>query len=275
MKELKSERIDELHAIANRARALALTLAHNVNESHSAGALSMADILAVLYSEYIDVEKVKAESPERDRFILSKGHCCASLYAMLAEVGILDRDELLKNFAQNGTHYYAHATHTLPGVELSTGSLGHGLPVTCGMALGAKKSGKNFKVYCLVGDGEMDEGSNWEAIAFAAHHRLDNLYLIIDKNQMQALGDTKDVLSLDPMADKLRAFNWDVEEIDGNNIEAIVNALENLMNRSGKPKVIVANTIKGKGVSFMEHNLKFHYSAPKDDELKQALEELA
>ena len=275
MKEFTSERVKELQKIANRARALALTLAHKVNESHSAGALSMADILAVLYSEYIDVEKVKADSPNRDRFILSKGHCCASLYAMLAEVGILDRDELLKNFAQNGTHYYAHATHTLPGVELSTGSLGHGLPVACGFASGAKKSGKNFKVYCLVGDGEMDEGSNWEAIAFAAHHHLDNLCLIIDKNKMQALGDTKDVLCLDPMADKLRAFNWEVEEIDGNDIEDVISAFECFQHRSGKPFVIVANTIKGKGVSFMEHNLKYHYSAPKDDELKQALEELA
>lgn len=267
--------INELHKIANHIRGVALILAHNVNESHSAGAMSMADILAVLYSEYVDVGAIKANSLKRDRVILSKGHCCASLYAMLAEVGIMDKDELMEKFAQNGTIYFAHASHQLPGVELSTGSLGHGLPVACGMALGAKKSGLNFKVYCIVGDGEMNEGSNWEAIAFVAHHHLDNLCLIIDKNKMQALGDTKDVLCLDPMADKLRAFNWDVEEIDGNDIEDVISAFECFQHRSGKPFVIVANTIKGKGVSFMEHNLKFHYSAPKDDELKQALEELA
>ena len=267
--------IKELQAIANRIRGVALTLAHNANESHSGGALSMADILAVLYSEYMDIDAIKSKSPERDRFILSKGHCCASLYAMLAEVGILDKDELMENFAKNRTHYFAHASHTLPGVELSTGSLGHGLPVACGMALGAKKSGKNFKVYCLVGDGEMNEGSNWEAIMFAAHHHLDNLCLIIDKNKMQALGDTKDILCLDPMPEKLAAFRWDVEDIDGNDIEDVISAFECFKHRSGKPFVMVANTSKGKGVSFMEHNLKFHYSAPKDDELKQALEELA
>lgn len=267
--------IAEIQKTANRIRAVALTLAHNVNESHSGGALSMADILAVLYTKYIDVKAVKSNSPNRDRFILSKGHCCASLYAMLAEVGILDKTELMESFAKNGTHYFAHASHTLPGVELSTGSLGHGLPVASGMALGAKKSGKNFKVYCLVGDGEMDEGSNWEAILFAAHHHLDNLCLIIDKNQMQAMGDTKDVLCLDPMPEKLKAFGWNVEEIDGHDIEDIVSAFENFKRCSKKPFVIVANTIKGKGVSFMEHNLRFHYSAPKDDELKLALEELA
>lgn len=267
--------VEEIKKIANRVRAVALTLAHDANESHSGGALSMSDILAVLYTSYIDVEAVKSKSPNRDRFILSKGHCCASLYAMLAEVEIMDKAELMQNFAKNGTHYFAHASHTLPGVELSTGSLGHGLPVACGMALGAKKSGKGFKVYCLVGDGEMDEGSNWEAIMFAAHHHLDNLCLIIDKNQMQAMGDTKDVLCLDPLPEKFEAFGWNVKEIDGHDIEDIVLAFENFKCCSKKPFVIVANTIKGKGVCFMEHNLRFHYSAPKDDELKLALEELA
>lgn len=267
--------IAELQKIANRIRAMALTLAHNANESHSGGALSMADILAVLYTEILNVEAIKTNRPDRDRFILSKGHCCACLYAMLAEVGIMDKDELMQNFAKNGTHYFAHASHTLPGVELSTGSLGHGLPVACGMALGAKKNGLGLKVYCLVGDGEMNEGSNWEAIMFAVHHHLDNLCLIIDKNKMQALGDTKDVLCLDPLPEKLASFGWNVCEIDGHNISAIMSAFELFRNNDGQPFVIIANTIKGKGVSFMEHNLKFHYSAPKDEELKQALEELA
>lgn len=266
---------EELHNIANSIRAVALTMAHNVNESHSAGALSMADILAVLYTEYIDISLIKTNSPSRDRFVLSKGHCCASYYAMLAEVDILNANDLMQNFAKNGSHYFAHTAHQLPGVELSTGSLGHGLPVACGMALGAKKSGMNFKVYCLVGDGEMNEGSNWEAIAFAAHHHLDNLCLIIDKNQMQAMGDTKDILCLDPMPEKLEAFNWEVADVDGNDIEDVITALEQFKHNSGKPFVIVANTIKGKGVSFMEHNLKYHYSAPTTEELKQALEELA
>lgn len=267
--------IKNIQKFANEIRSIAVTLAHNVNESHSGGALSMADLLAVIYTKYIGVAAIKENRSDRDRFILSKGHCCATLYAALAKVGILSEKELFRSFAQDGTYYFAHASHMLPGVELSTGSLGHGLPVACGMAIGAKRAGSNTKVYCVVGDGEMDEGSNWEAIMFAAHHKLDNLYLIIDKNQMQALGNTKDVLSLDPLPCKLETFNWEVVEIDGNNVEQIVSAFEYLHTcTSGKPKVIVANTIKGKGVSYMENNLRFHYSAPNELELKQALEEL-
>lgn len=189
-------------------------------------------------------------------------------------MGFFTKQELLDNFAKNGTHFFAHASHTLPGVELSTGSLGHGLPVSCGLALGSKRSGLGFDVYCIVGDGEMDEGSNWEAIMMAAHNKLDNLCLIIDKNQMQALGDTKDVLCLDPMADKLKSFMWNVVEIDGHDYDQIVSAFDNFKKCKGKPTVIVANTVKGKGVSFMEHNLKFHYSAPTDVELMKAKEEL-
>lgn len=267
--------INEIQKTANRIRSMALKMAHNANESHSGGALSMADIVAVLFTGYIDASLIKEKNPQRERFILSKGHCCATYYAMLAELGILDTEDLLKGFAQNGTQFFAHTAHQLPGVELSTGSLGHGLPVACGLALGAKKSGMNFKVYCLVGDGEMNEGSNWEAIAFAAHHHLDNLCLIIDKNQMQAMGNTKDILCLDPMPEKLEAFNWEVTDIDGNNIEDVISAFDQFQHNTDKPFVVIANTIKGKGVSFMEHNLKFHYSAPKDDELKQALEELS
>lgn len=266
--------INNLFKKAQSARYLALELAHNANESHSGGALSMADLLVVLYSKYLKNSPQTQKDPKRDRFILSKGHCCSVYYSVLAEMGYFAKKELLENFAKNGTHFFAHASHTLPGVELSTGSLGHGLPVACGMALGAKRSGLNFDVYCVVGDGEMDEGSNWEAIMMAAHNKLNNLCLIVDKNKMQALGDTKDVLSLDPMADKFRAFQWNVVEIDGHNYSQIIAAFEKFKTNANNPTVIVANTIKGKGVSFMEHNLKFHYSAPNDDELKKAKEEL-
>lgn len=266
--------INELYQKAQAARFLALELAHNANESHSGGALSMADVLMTLYANYLNNSPQMQNDATRDRFILSKGHCCSLYYAVLAEMGFFIKQELLDNFAKNGTHFFAHASHTLPGVELSTGSLGHGLPVSCGLALGAKRSNKNFNVYCIVGDGEMDEGSNWEAIMMAAHNKLDNLCLIIDKNKMQALGDTKDVLCLDPLVEKLRSFMWNVIEIDGHNYEQIIAAFDNYMGCKGRPTVIVANTIKGKGVSFMEHNLKFHYSAPNDDELKKAKEEL-
>lgn len=265
---------DKLFRMAQGVRYTTLLLSHNANESHTAGALSMADILVTLYANYLNNSPEIKDSPERDRFILSKGHCCASLYAVLAEMGYFEKSDLMDHFAENGTHFYAHASHTLPGIELSTGSLGHGLPVACGMALGAKRSGRNYKVYCLCGDGEMNEGSNWEAIMAAAHNNLDNLCLIIDKNKMQALGDTKDVLCLDPMPAKLDAFQWNVIDIDGHDYDQIIAAFDNFKACIGKPTVIVANTIKGKGVSFMEHNLKFHYTAPTAEELIKAMEEL-
>lgn len=255
-------------------RYTALELAHYANESHSGGAMSMADVLVTLYANYLNNNIQLQDDPNRDRFILSKGHCCALYYAVLAEMGFFDKKDLINNFAKNGTHFYAHATHTLPGVELSTGSLGHGLPVACGMAVGAKRKGSNFNVYCIVGDGEMDEGSNWEAIMFASHNQLDNLCLIVDKNQMQALGDTKDILCLDPLLEKIKAFGWNVIEIDGHNYDQIIAAFENFKICDGRPTAIVANTTKGKGVSFMEHNIKFHYSAPTVEELKKAKGEL-
>lgn len=265
---------NDLFRIAQSVRYTALELAHNANESHSGGALSMADILVTLYINYLNNNFDLQNNPSRDRFILSKGHCCSLYYAVLAEMGFFKKQELLDNFAKNGTHFYAHASHKLPGVELSTGSLGHGLPVACGLALGAKRNGLNYNVYCIIGDGEINEGSNWEAIMFAAHHQLDNLCLIVDKNQMQALGETKDILCLDPLPDKLISFKWNVLDIDGHNYDQIINAFESFQKCKKYPTVIVANTIKGKGVSFMEHNLKFHYSAPNDDELKQAKKEL-
>lgn len=265
---------NELFRLAQSVRYTALELAHNANESHSGGSLSMADILVTLYGNYINNNVKLQNEPERDRFILSKGHCCALYYAVLAEMGFFSKQELIENFAKNGTHFFAHVTHKLPGVELSTGSLGHGLSVACGLALGAKLKLLNFNVYCIIGDGEINEGSNWEAIMFAAHNKLDNLCLIIDKNKMQALGDTKDVLCLDPLPAKLDAFQWNVIEINGHNYDQIIAAFENFKTSKGKPTVIVANTIKGKGVSFMENNLKFHYTAPTIEELTIAKEEL-
>lgn len=265
---------DKLFRLAQEVRYTSLLLSHNANESHTAGAMSMADILVTLYVNYLNNSPEIQDYIERDRFILSKGHCCASLYAILAEMGYLNKNELMEKYAVNGTHFYAHASHTLPGIELSTGSLGHGLPVACGLALGAKRRGIDYNVYCLVGDGEMNEGSNWEAIMFAAHNKLDNLCLIIDKNKMQALGDTKDILCLDPLPAKLNAFQWNVIDIDGHDYDQIMTAFEKFKSCKDIPTVIIANTIKGKGVSFMEHNLKFHYSAPTTEELKLAKEEL-
>lgn len=259
---------------AKAIRRTAIQLAYNTNTSHTGGTLSQADILAVLYSGVMNITPETMNAPDRDRFIQSKGHCCASYYAALALKGFMDYDELMENYCKDGSQYFEHVSHKLPGVEFSTGSLGHGLPVACGMALGSKRSNNPFNVYIIVGDGEINEGSNWEAIMFAAHNKLDNLCVILDKNKMQALGDTKDILCLDPMVEKFQAFQWNVIDIDGNDVKFLTEAFENFKKCEGRPTVIIANTIKGKGVSYMEHNLRFHYSAPNADELKIAMEEL-
>lgn len=266
--------IQEIKDFAKAIRRISVQLAYKTRTSHTGGTMSQADILAVLYSGVMNITPETMDVPSRDRFIQSKGHCCASYYAALALRGFMSYDELMSHYCMNGSKYFEHVSHKLPGVELSTGSLGHGLPVACGMALGAKRSGINNDVYIIIGDGEINEGSNWEAIMFAAHNNLDNLCVILDKNQMQALGDTKDVLCLDPMPEKLKAFQWNVIDIDGHDIQQILKAFDNFKRTAGKPTIIIANTIKGKGVSYMEHNLKFHYSAPNDEEYKIAMEEL-
>lgn len=266
--------IKEIEVFAKAIRRTAVQMAYNTKTSHTGGTMSQADVIAVLYSGIMNITPDTKDALNRDRFIQSKGHCCASYYAALALKGFMNYEDLMDNYCKNGSQYFEHVSHYLPGVELSTGSLGHGLPVACGMALGAKCTGNNNNVYIIIGDGEINEGSNWEAIMFASHNKLDNLCVILDKNQMQALGYTKDVLCLDPMSEKLKAFQWNVIDIDGHNIQEIINAFDNFKQTEGKPTIIVANTIKGKGVSYMEHNLKFHYSAPNDEEFEIAMKEL-
>ena len=266
--------IQAIKEFAKAIRRTAVLLAYKTNTSHTGGTMSQADALAVLYSGVMNITPETMDAPNRDRFIQSKGHCCASYYAALALKGFMNYDDLMENYCKDGSQYFEHVSHKLPGVELSTGSLGHGLAVACGMALGSKRSNNPFNVYIIIGDGEINEGSNWEAIMFAAHNKLDNLCVILDKNQMQALGDTKDVLCLDPMPEKFKAFQWNVLDIDGHDIGQLLDAFDNFKKTEGKPTVIIANTIKGKGVSYMENNLKFHYSAPNVEELKIALEEL-
>ena len=266
--------LQEIQNFAKEIRRTSVQLVYKTRTSHIGGAMSQADILAVLYSGVLNIAPNKLDDPDRDRLIESKGHCCTSYYAALALKGFIDYNELMNEFCKDGSQYFEHVSHKLPGIEVSTGSLGHGLPIACGMALGAKRANRSFKVYCIIGDGEINEGSNWEAIMFAAHNRLDNLCVILDKNKMQALGDTKDVLDLDPIAEKLKTFNWNVQEIDGHDVGQIVKAFDKFKGNIGSPTIIVANTIKGKGVSFMEHNLRFHYSPPNDEEMKIAMEEL-
>lgn len=234
----------------------------------------MADILAVLYSGVINITPETVEDPNRDRFLLSKGHCCASLYAILAIKGFLNKADLLENYGKNGGVYFSHVSHKLNGIEMSSGSLGHGLPFACGIAVSGRSLNLDYDTYCLTGDGELDEGSCWEAIMFAAHQKLSHLCLIVDYNKIQSLGDVKDICNLSPLADKFKAFNWNVLEIDGHDYCDIANAFAAFKREKDKPTVIIANTIKGKGVSFMEGKLLWHYRNPNDEQLTQAMEEL-
>lgn len=255
-------------------RAHALRMSHLANASHLGTCLSMADIVAVLYHSRLRIDPQNPTADDRDRFILSKGHGAAILYAALAERGFFPV-EWLDRYCQDGSPLGGHVTCAgVPGIEISTGSLGHGLPIGCGMALAAKRDGKDHRVYVLLSDGELDEGSNWEAILFAPHHALDNLVAIVDYNKIQALGATRDVLDLEPLAGKWRAFRWGVREIDGHDLQAVTRALDAVPFEPGLPSVIIAHTVKGKGVSFMEDRLKWHYRAPDAEELKKALAEL-
>ena len=260
--------------LANNIRKHAVTMTSLGGSSHIGSILSIADILAVLYGSVL---QVKAEEPrwiDRDRFILSKGHAGAGVYAALAESGFIPVDKL-KTHYQDGSDLSGHVSHKgIPGVEFSTGSLGPGLPVATGMALAAKINKNKHRVVVLMSDGECDEGSNWEAILFAAHHKLNNLVAIIDRNRLQSIHSTEDTLSLEPFPDKWKSFGWEVVEVDGHSHEEIFNACSNINTPQNKPLCVIANTTKGKNVSFMENNVLWHYRSPQGDEYKAAMLEL-
>jgi len=257
--------------LANRIRQNALKMVHTAKASHIASALSIVDILAVLYGKVMRFEPTEPSNPKRDRLILSKGHACVALYATLAEVGVIPKDQL-ETYGEDFSWLMNHISHKVDGVEFSTGALGHGLPFGVGKALAAQSRGDKWRVFVLLSDGEMDEGSNWEALMFAAHHKLSNLTAIIDYNKIQSLGSVAETLGLEPLVDKLKAFGCDVREFDGHVHELIENALLSVAN--AKPTVIVAHTIKGKGVSFMENRVEWHYKNPNDEQLASALAEL-
>jgi transketolase len=261
--------VAELESIARTLRAHAVRMVYHARASHLGGCLSIADILACLYWDTLRMDHAE----RRDRFILSKGHGAAILYAALAERGFFPVEELTTYCALN-SRLTGHVTSGVPGVELSTGSLGHGLPVGCGMALANKRDRSPARTVVLASDGELDEGSNWEAILFAAHHQLDNLLLIVDYNRIQSFGRVREVLDLDPLGDKFRAFRWAVREVDGHAMGQLADTLGNLPFEPGKPSVVIAHTRKGKGVSFMEDDLSWHYRGPTEEQLVRALEEL-
>lgn len=260
-------------ALARRLRSHALRMTNLGRSSHIGSCLSMADIMAVLYGAVLKIDPTRPAWADRDRLIVSKGHAAAIVYAALAEAGFFQVAEL-STYLSDGGRLAGHVTMTVPGVELSTGSLGHGLPVASGMALAAKRAGADWRSFCILSDGELDEGSNWEAIQFAQHFRLDNLVAIVDYNKIQSFGTVAEVSDLHPLADKFRAFNWGVHELDGHDHDALAAALSGPPPRQGYPTVIVAHTTKGKGVSFMEDQLLWHYRSPDDAQLAAALGEV-
>lgn len=269
------DEIENFQPVAKRARRDVLEMLYRRKAPHIGCSFSIVDILTVLYFKALKIDPKNTSDPGRDKFILSKGHAVPALYAVLHQRGFIDK-ELLDSFLVDGGSLEGHANRNLlQGIEVSTGSLGHGLSIASGMALSAKRDKSNYRVFTLLGDGELDEGSCWEAIMFASHHKLDNLVTIVDKNQFQILGKTSEVLDLDPLADKWRSFGWATKEVGGHDFKGLLDAFLGIPFEKGKPSCVIANTTKGKGVSFMENEVRWHDKFPDEEEYKRALAELS
>jgi transketolase len=274
MSAIAAEKLAELKQHASNIRQEIVKMVAAANSGHPGGSLSAADILTVLYFHEMNVDPANVNDPNRDRFILSKGHASPVLYATLAEKGYLPKEELA-TFRKINSRLQGHPSKKLlPGVEQSTGSLGQGLSAANGMALAARLDKRDYRVYALLGDGEIQEGMVWEAAMAAGHYKLDNLVAILDYNHLQIDGNVEEIMNVGPVADKFRAFNWHVIEVDGHNLEEIIAALEEARTVKGKPTFIVAHTVKGKGVSYMENVCGWHGVAPNEEQLAQALAEL-
>lgn len=253
-------------------RAILSSIAH-AGAGHTGGSLSCTDILNVLYNHVMRVDPRNPAWSERDRYIHSKGHSVEALYVVLADKGFFS-PEKLKTMNRGGSHWVGHPTRKVPGIEQNTGALGHGLSVAVGMALAARMDGRSHRVFTLLGDGELTEGSVWEASMSAAFYRLDNLVVIVDRNTLQITGRTEDVMALEPLEERFTAFGYAVRTVDGNNIRALVDVFAQTPFTRGKPSMIIARTTKGKGVSFIEDAAEWHHHVPTPDELARALAEL-
>jgi len=271
---LKITDINELKGLSKSIRKNIIEQVYSASSGHPGGALSIADILTVLYFNQMNINPEKPDDENRDRFILSKGHASAALYAVLAKKGYFPKEDL-KTFRKLGSFLQGHPDmKNVPGVDMTTGSLGQGLSAANGMAMISKLDRKGIRVYCLVGDGEIEEGQIWEAAMTSSKYKLDNLCLIVDNNNLQIDGTVEEVMSSYPIDEKFKSFGFNVINIDGHDYEQIIRAFESAKTCKGKPTVIIAKTVKGKGVSFMENKAEWHGKAPKEQEYNQAIKEL-
>lgn len=271
---MKIKDVNELQKYANRIRQGVIKAVYSAKSGHPGGSLSIAEILAVLYFNQMNIDEKNPKAKGRDRLVLSKGHTAPALYSALALRGFFDMDEL-SNFRNINSNLQGHPDmKNIPGVDASTGSLGQGLSIANGMALGSKQDSEGVRVYCICGDGEIQEGQIWEAAMTASHYKLDNLCLIIDNNNLQIDGKVNEVMSVYPIDEKFKSFGFETINVDGHNIQELISAFEQAKKVKGKPTAIIANTIKGKGVSFMENEADWHGKAPNEEQYKQAMQEL-
>ena len=271
MKEYTEE---ELEIMADKLRLHVVKMTHAAKSGHPGGSLSAAELMSVLYFSKMRHDPSNPDWEDRDRFVLSKGHVAPVLYAALAEAGYFPIDDLM-TLRKIGSKLQGHPVRgKVPGVEMSTGSLGQGLSMACGLALAGKMDGKDYKTYCLLGDGELQSGQNWEAAMFARQYGLSNLIAIVDRNRLQITGNTEEVISLDPLPEKWRAFGWNVIVANGHKVRQVIDALDKASRSTRNPTMIILNTVKGNGVSFMENQVGFHGKACNDEELAKAVAEL-
>lgn len=267
--------MDSLTRTSYELRRDIIEMIHKSKAGHVGGDLSVIDVLTVLYFKEMNVSPEKLQDPNRDRFLLSKGHCADALYCVLGKKGYYDKQEAIDTFSQFGSRFIGHPNTDVPGIELNSGSLGHGLSVGVGMALAARMNGQSYRTYVVLGDGEMAEGSNYEGMMAAAHYKLDNLCATVDLNRLQISGATEQVMNSDSLAEKFRSFGWNVIEVeDGNNCDQLSKAYESAANYKGKPTVVIAHTVKGRGISFMENIPSWHHGTMTEEQYYQAVNEL-
>ncbi len=267
--------MENLKALAYELREDTIDIIMSGKAGHIGGDMSVMEILTELYFDQMNISPENMDDPERDKFVMSKGHSVEAYYAVLAKKGFLDRDDVIENFSKFGSKYIGHPNNKLPGIEMNSGSLGHGLPVCVGMALAGKMNHQDYRVYTVMGDGELAEGSVWEGAMAGSHYKLDNLCAVVDRNRLQISGNTEDVMAHDDLHERFASFGWHVIDVaDGNDIDQLKVAFDEAKETKGKPTVLIANTIKGKGSSVMENKANWHHKVPSEEELAQIKKDL-